>query len=142
MKITDVMVRDVVTIDATANLLEAANRMREENVGILPVMDGDQMMGVITDRDIVVRGLARNLDPTSVKVEECASSQPLCARESWDTDKALQMMAEHQVGRLPVVDDEDHVVGMVSLSSVALRADEDEDTIETAKQVSRRSART
>jgi CBS domain-containing protein len=141
MKVAEVMVHDVVTIDATATLLEAANRMREANIGVLPVIDGQDVIGVITDRDLVVRGMARNLDPIAAKVEDCATTEPVCAHPNWDVEEALHMMADHQVGRLPVVDDAGSVVGMVTLSSVALRSGDGEDTLGTAREVSRRSTR-
>jgi predicted transcriptional regulator len=138
----DVMVRNVVTIDASATLLEAAQRMREANVGVLPVVDAGRLRGVITDRDLVVRGMARGLDTSQTQVRHIASEDLACAREDWDVEDAMQVMADCQVGRLPVVDDDNRVIGIVTLSSLALRGNEADEALETAQEVSRRSART
>jgi CBS domain-containing protein len=141
MKVKDVMVKDVVTIDSLASLVDAARRMRDENVGLLPVVEGDRVHGVVTDRDLVVRAMAENADPSATRVVECASTDPICARPDWSLDQALNTMAQAQVGRLPVIDDRDHVVGIVTLSSLALRSREKEEALEAAAEVSRRSAR-
>jgi len=137
----DVMVEDVLTITPTATLKEAAELMRQGNVGMLPVVAGGRLQGVITDRDIVVRAVARGADPATTRVSECATTQPVAAHPDWDVDEAMQVMAECQIGRLPVVDDDGQVVGVVTLSSLALRSTEDEEALETAQAVSRRSAR-
>lgn len=141
MKVKDVMVRDVVSIDASKTLEEAAQLMSEANVGVLPVLEHGRLTGVVTDRDIVVRGVARKADPGATKVGDCASKDTVCARPEWDIDSAMDRMAQEQIGRLPVVDDANQVVGMVTLSSLALRSRQKGDALETAQEVSRRSAR-
>lgn len=141
MRVQDVMVRNVVTIDASAMLVEAAKKMREANVGVLPVIEDGQMRGVLTDRDLVVRAIAREADPASTSVGDCATTELLTAQPDWDVDEALKLMAHHQIGRLPVVDDEHRPIGIVTLSSVALRSREDDETLTAAKEVSRRSAK-
>jgi CBS domain-containing protein len=73
-RIADVMVENVVTIDATANLVEVARAMREANVGMLPVMDGGNLLGVVTDRDLVLRAMAEDVKPSSLQVSECMST--------------------------------------------------------------------
>jgi CBS domain-containing protein len=141
MRVQDVMVRDVVAVDASATLVEAAKKMREANVGVLPVMENGEVRGVLTDRDLVVRAIAREADPASTSVGDCATAGPRTARADWDVDQALTMMAEHQIGRLPVVDDRNRPVGIVTLSSLALRSCEDDEALLAAKEVSRRSAK-
>ena len=141
MKVRDVMIRDVVTIEPWASLVEAAKRMREANVGILPVVEEGVVRGVITDRDVVVRAIAPNADLASTHVSNCATGAPLCAHPDWDVYQARETMARAQVGRLPVIDDGHRPVGIVTLSSLALRSREDTETLETAKQVSRRSVK-
>lgn len=136
-----VMIGDVVTIEPTATLREAAERMRETNVGMLPIIAGERLRGVITDRDIVVRAVARGMDPATTRVGECATTEPICALPDWDVDDALRVMADCQIGRLPVVDDTGRLVGVVTLSSLALRSRENQETLETAQAVSKRSAR-
>ncbi len=137
----DLMVRDVQTIESSASLTQAAQRMRDANVGMLPVVEGSRLRGVITDRDLVVRGLARGSDPSALRVGECATLDLIAARPDWSVDQAMRTMAEHQVGRLPVIDDMDHVCGIVTLSSLALRSSQQDNALDTAKEVSRRSAR-
>jgi CBS domain-containing protein len=140
-RVGDVMVRNVLTIEASATLQEAAQRMREGNVGVLPVVDAGRLRGVITDRDLVVRGMARGMDAAQTPVRYIASEDLACARADWDVEDAMQVMADCQVGRLPVVDDDNRVIGIVTLSSLALRSDEEREALETAQEVSRRSAR-
>lgn len=139
--VRDVMVTDVQTIGANATLREAAERMQQDNIGVLPVLDGDQIKGVITDRDLVVRGMARGADPASTRVADCATKGPIAARPDWSVEEALAVMAREQIGRLPVVDEGGRVVGIVTLSSLALRSRSEDRALDAAKEVSRRSAR-
>lgn len=141
MRVKDVMVGDVVTIDLGATLLDAARRMRDANVGMLPVTDGTQLRGVITDRDLVVRAMARGVEPDAIPVAECLTRDVICAHPDWTVDRAMAEMARAKVGRLPVVDDHACVVGVVTLSSLALRSPDKEEALEAAQEVSRRSAR-
>ena len=139
--VTEVMVRDVVTIDDSATLLQAAEKMRDANVGMLPVMEDSALRGIVTDRDLVVRAMTRDVRPSEVRVGECLSAPPHCAEPDWSLDEAMEEMARQQVGRLPVVDPQRRVVGVVTLSSLALRSPQRQETLETAQEVSRRSAR-
>jgi CBS domain-containing protein len=140
-RVEDVMVRDVETIDASASLVQAAQRMRDANVGVLPVVEAGRLRGVLTDRDIVVRGVVRGTDPASLRAGEVASRDLVAARPDWPVQQAMDTMAMHQVGRLPVVDDSERVLGIVTLSSLALRSARQDEALDTAKEVSRRSAR-
>lgn len=139
--VNEVMIRDVVTIDASGTLLEAAELMRDANVGMLPVMDEDVLRGIVTDRDLVVRAMTRDVRPSEVRVSECLSEPPRCAEPDWTVDEAMEEMALQQVGRLPVVDASGRVIGVVTLSSLALRSPKQQEALETAQEVSRRSAR-
>jgi len=141
MKIRDVMVRDVVAIEPSASLAEAAKLMRQANVGILPVVEDGQVCGVITDRDLVVRALALDADLGSTPVGECATGDPVVAHPDRDLDQAMETMARAQIGRLPVIDDDNQLAGMVTLGSLALRARKDKETLAAAKAVSRRSVK-
>jgi CBS domain-containing protein len=140
-KVKDVMVESVTAIDASAPLIEAAETMRQANVGVLPVVENGRVRGVITDRDLVIRAMARGSDPRSTRVAECQTSNVICARPEWRLQEAMTRMAEHQIGRLPVVDESDRLLGIVTLGSLALRAKREDETLKTAKEVSRRSAR-
>ena len=139
--VRDVMVKDVVSIDPSASLTDAARKMEDANVGMLPVVEDGKVLGVITDRDIVIRAVAREADPASTAVGDCLSGDAIVARPEWTTERAMQTMAEAQVGRLPVLDDEERLVGVVTLSSMAFRAPDKDEALETAQQVSKRSAR-
>ena len=141
MRVKDVMVADVVTIELDATLLDAAQAMRDSNVGMLPVMDGSQLAGIITDRDLVVRAMARGVDPGSLTVAECRTAEVISAHPDWSVDQAMTAMARAKVGRLPVVGDRGDLVGVVTLSSLALRSTEKDEALEAAQEVSRRSAR-
>jgi CBS domain-containing protein len=139
--VKDVMIREVVKIDSSTTLLEAATQMRDSNVGMLPVMQDGALRGVVTDRDLVVRAMTRDVRPSEVRVDACLSEPPRCAEPDWSLEEAMEEMARQQVGRLPVVDAEGGIVGVVTLSSLALRSPKQQETLETAQEVSRRSAR-
>ena len=140
-QVRDVMVPSVVTIDVSATLLDAATRMRDENVGMLPVMEEGALRGIVTDRDLVIRAMTNNVRPSEMGVRECLTEPPRCAEADWTVEDAMDAMADQQVGRLPVVDPAGRVIGVVTLSSLALRSRKKSKTLEAAQQVSRRSAR-
>jgi CBS domain-containing protein len=139
--VKDVMIGNVISVDSSATLAEAAQLMRDGNVGVLPVVEGGRLRGLLTDRDIVVRAVARGLDARSTRVAECATPDIVSAKPEWSADEAGRAMARHQIGRLPVVDEDGHLVGIVTLSSLALRSHDAERALHAAEQVSRRSAR-
>lgn len=140
-RVEDVMVRNVQTIDAAMNLTQAAQRMRDANVGVLPVVDAGRLRGIVTDRDLVIRGMASGVDPSSMRVSDVATHSLIAARADWGLQRAMDTMSSHQIGRLPVIDEHDRVVGMVTLSSLALRSAQQNEALDTAKEISRRSAR-
>src|SRR5262245_14281126 len=140
-KVREVMIDEVVTIPPTATIREASERMREANVGMLPVIAGDRLHGVITDRDIVVRVVARGVDPATARVTDCSTLEPVCAMPGWDVNQAMDVMTDCRIGRLPVVDTHGRLVGVVTLSSLALRSSREDDALEAAQAVSRRSTR-
>src|SRR5881296_2779610 len=139
--VRDVMVMDVVTVEPSASLTDAARVMEDANVGMLPVVQDGKVVGVITDRDIVIRAVAREADPASTAVGDCLSINAIVAHPDWSTERAMQTMAQAQVGRLPVLDDNEQLVGVVTLSSMAFRAPEKDEALEAAQEVSRRSAK-
>jgi CBS domain-containing protein len=139
--VRNVMVPEVVTIEPSASLADAARVMKQANVGLLPVVDEGKVKGVITDRDIVVRGIAHGLDVSTTPVGDCLSIEVICAQPEWTSDEAMKAMGHAQIGRLPVVDAEERLVGIVTLSSMALRVPDKAEALETAQEVSRRSAR-
>lgn len=139
--VRDVMVTDVVTVAPSDSLVTAARRMEQGNIGMLPVVADGRVVGVITDRDIVVRAVARQADAATTPVARCLSDGVIPAHPEWSTERAIQTMAQAQVGRLPVLDDDDRLVGVVSLSSMAFRSRQKGVALAAAQEVSRRSSR-
>ena len=140
-EVRDVMVNDVLTIEADASLVQAAQLMRDGNVGVLPVVENGFLRGIVTDRDLVIRGMAEGTVPSMTRVSECATWNIVCAREDSSIEEAMEVMADSRIGRLPVVDTDNRVIGILTLSSLALRSQKQEDALETAQEVSKRSAR-
>jgi CBS domain-containing protein len=110
------------SIDATASVVEAAQVMRDEHVGSLPVVEDGRLAGMITDRDVAVRIVAEGADPQSVKVGDIASRRVVTAEPDQDLDEARRLMAEHQVRRLPVVEG-DELVGILAQADVSREED-------------------
>jgi CBS domain-containing protein len=100
---------------------EAAALMASEDVGSLPILEGERLTGVVTDRDIVVRGIAEGKDPRGMPVREIATRDPVSVSPEQSLDEALQLMASHQVRRLPVVDEDDRLVGVLAQADVATK---------------------
>ena len=121
--VRDAMTPGVRAAAVTESLADAAQRMKDEDVGSLPVVEDDRLVGIVTDRDIVVRAVAERVDPQSVKVGDVASRELVVVEPEQDLDEALALMARHQVRRLPVVE-EGRLVGMLAQADVALEAKE------------------
>lgn len=120
MEIRDIMMRSVETVDPDESLCEAARKMALQNIGLLPVWQDGALVGVLTDRDIVVRAVARGFDPEQTIVEEVMTSMVVSLPESSDLEDASDLMESKHVHRLVVVDDKAMPVGIVSLDKVAL----------------------
>jgi CBS domain-containing protein len=110
--------------------------MRDEDVGIAPIVEGDRLVGVLTDRDVAVRVVAEGRDAEQVKVSEVASGDLVTLDPDQDLDEALRLMARHQVRRLPVVEEDGRLVGVVAQADVAKDADERQ-TGQVVEQISR-----
>jgi CBS domain-containing protein len=135
--VRDVMTSPVDTTTSAQTLAEAAERMRRSGVGSLPVVDEGQLVGMLTDRDIVTRGVAEKLDPIVARVGSIVTEGPIWVSPDQALDEALTVMAQHQVRRLPVVE-EGAVVGMVAQADVALKAP-DQRTGQLVHEISRPS---
>jgi CBS domain-containing protein len=121
--IRDVMTPSPSTVQADQPAAEAAKLMREADAGMIPVLDNGDLLGTVTDRDIVVRVVAEGKDPQSTPVREIATTDPVTVEPDQDVDEALHLMARHQVRRLPVVE-EGRLIGVVAQADVAREADE------------------
>ncbi len=118
MKISEVMTREVATVRADQTAQEAANFMLTGDAGSIPVTDGDRLIGMITDRDIAVRGVAKGHGPDT-PVRELMTSGLICAREDDNVDEVATKMSEAQVRRLPVIDSSENLIGIVSLGDLS-----------------------
>jgi CBS domain-containing protein len=114
------VVRELLTSDTP--LSQVAELMETQDVGAIPILDGDRLVGMITDCDIVVRAVATEKDPRGMPSREITSRELVTVGPDQDISDALHPMVEHQVRRLPVVDDEDRLVGVVSQADIALEA--------------------
>lgn len=120
-RIADLMSIDLSTIQPQDSLRHAAERMRRMDVGVLPVWDGERLLGMLTDRDIVVRALADGLDPdTSCASDVMTPDVRACSPEQ-DAEDVKRLMGEQQLHRLPVVDGNARLVGIVSLGDLVVR---------------------
>jgi len=120
-KISEVMSSDVQTINPDATIEEAAQEMRDGDFGLLPVGDEEQLLGVITDRDIAIRAVAEGRGP-STPVSEIMSEGVIWVREDDSIEEAAEIMSDNQIRRLPVVNAEQRLVGIVSLGDFAVDA--------------------
>jgi CBS domain-containing protein len=109
-------------VTAETTVSEAARLMKSEDVGSLPVLDGEKLTGIVTDRDIVLQAVAEEKDPRGMPVREVASREVVRVNADEDLSSALQLMASQQVRRLPVVDDEGRLVGILAQADVAREA--------------------
>ena len=119
--VRDAMTPNVRSAAPTDSLADAAQMMKEEDVGSLPVVEDGRLIGIVTDRDIVVRAVAERVDPQSINVGDAASHDLVTVEPEQDLDEALALMARHRVRRLPVVED-GRLVGMLAQADVALEA--------------------
>jgi CBS domain-containing protein len=128
MKVSEVMTRDVQTIRPDEPVQQAASFMLSTDAGSIPVTEGDRLIGMITDRDIAVRGIAKGYGPDT-PVRELMTDDIICVRIDDNVEEVATKMSEAQVRRLPVIDQQERLCGIVSLGDLAREADE-----ETAEQ--------
>ncbi len=121
--VADVMTRGVRSMSPQDTVALAAQAMDELNVGVIPVCEGDKLVGMVTDRDIVVRGVAQEADTKSMKLADVMSTNVRCAKEDEDVDQVLDEMARAQIRRMPVVDRQEHLVGIITLGDIAAKSD-------------------
>ncbi|MGA9141787.1 MAG: CBS domain-containing protein [Methanocella sp.] len=119
MKIKDIMTKDIACVDANSTAADAARKMKDQNVGTVLIIDQNQLKGMITDRAITTRAVAEGKDPKSLPVTDIMTKDIIGCSDEDDMFDALKTMGENKVRRLPVVDDKDHLVGVVSMSDIA-----------------------
>jgi CBS domain-containing protein len=120
MKVRDVMTPDVEVIHPQSGLPAAAMAMRKLDVGSLPVVKDGHLEGILTDRDIAVRAVAENRDLTTALVDDVMSRDPVTIQEDEDVQAAARLMADRQVRRLPVVDHDGRLTGILAMADLAV----------------------
>jgi CBS domain-containing protein len=133
-KIRDIMTDDVECCSLLDNVYEVAVKMKELNVGAIPIVDESKLVGMITDRDIVIRGVAEK-NPGSTKVEKIMSNKLVTATGEMTTKEAARLMSENQIRRLPVVEGE-KLIGIVSLGDFATHDLTDEQAGQALSEIS------
>lgn len=121
-QVADVMTRGVRTMPPTETMMKAAQAMEELDVGVIPVCDGDRLIGMVTDRDIVLRGVAQGRPADSTPLRDVMTQNAQWCFEDQSVDEAAEQMRMAQVRRLPVVDRDQHLVGILSLGDVSVKA--------------------
>lgn len=140
MKCNEVMTSNPRFCLTTDTVFAAAQLMKSEDVGPIPIVTSDdskELVGIVTDRDLVLKVVAMGLDPGTTRLADVMSTDLLTCRDSDDADKAIELMQENQVRRIPVVDDKGRLVGIISQADVATRIDDNEKTAETVEEISK-----
>ena len=120
MNVKDIMTRDVEVVHPDDPLKEAAQRMRDRDIGFLPVCDGDRLVGVVTDRDLILRGLAEGTDPSTSIGRGLMTSPVVYCFDDQDVKEATKLMEDHQIRRVAVLRRENkRLVGVLSLGDIA-----------------------
>lgn len=135
-KVREVMTDRPRCVTLETPISEVAELMESEDIGSLPVLEGEQLAGMVTDRDIVIRAIAKGKDPRGMPVREVASREPVTVYAEDDLSNALKKMAIEQVRRLPVVDDDNRLVGVLSQADVAIEA-KDKSVGEMVEEISK-----
>ncbi|WP_113672002.1 CBS domain-containing protein [Vallitalea guaymasensis] len=126
MKAKEIMTSDIVSVNEDTSIKEAARKMRDEDVGSIPVEDNNELVGIITDRDIVLKTIAEDLNAQDAKCKDIMSKDVITATPDMNVKDVADLMSHNQVKRIPVVEDK-NVVGIISLKDLSqARAFEDE----------------
>jgi CBS domain-containing protein len=136
MKIKDVMTRDVECVRIDASVQDAAVKMKSLDVGPIPVCEGDTVLGIITDRDIVVRAVAEGRDARTTRVQDVMTRDVASCREDDDVKDAVRVMKEKQIRRLVVVTGDKRLAGIVSLGDIAVDTRDDKMSGDVLEKVS------
>ena len=136
MELRDIMTRNVEVVNGNASLKEAATKMKKLDVGLIPVCDGDLLKGLLTDRDITIRATANGRDPSKTKVSEVMSTDIAYCLEDQAVDEAVILMEARQIRRLPILNQDKQLVGIVSLADIAVHVGDRDLTGETLEEIS------
>ena len=136
MQLKDVMTPEVEAADFNITLQEAAAKMKTLDVGALPIREGLHLVGMLTDRDITIRAVAEGLDPKQTAVAEVMTAEIVYGYEDQDVRDAAHLMAKEQIRRLPVLNRQDELVGIVSLGDLAVDTADDQLMGEVLEEIS------
>ena len=140
MKIKEIMSRDVQVIHPDSMIQEAAGKMKTLDIGSLPVCDNQRLLGVLTDRDIAVRAVASGRDPGTTKVSDTMTPELIYCFEDENVKEAAKLMERHQIRRLPILNREKNLVGIVSLGDLALESGDDKMSGQVLEEISEPNA--
>jgi CBS domain-containing protein len=138
-KCNEVMTKNPVCCLPNDTVIKAAELMKSENIGSIPVIENEQtqkLVGIVTDRDLALKVVAEGRDPKTTKVEAVMTHNVVTCRADDDLQKALDAMAEHQLRRIAVVDNDNKILGMIAQADVATRVDQPEKTAAMVKEIS------
>lgn len=135
MQLRDVMTKPPQYVSPSTPIGEAASVMRAKDIGMLLVTDNEKLVGTVTDRDIVVRGLAKGLDPRVAETKDVMTNRMLYCFDDQDTEDAAKVMQDSQVRRLAILDRNKKLVGVVSLGDLAVRSNDEALSGEVMKHV-------
>jgi CBS domain-containing protein len=133
--IRDVMTANPSAVEPDKSVVEAARIMKQQDAGVFPVTENGRLTGMVTDRDIAIRVVAEGKDPGSTTVREVASTDLVTIDPQQDLDEALRLMAQHQVRRLPVVEEDGRLVGVLAQADIA-RVGDDAQTGQVVQEIS------
>jgi CBS domain-containing protein len=136
MELREIMTRNPEVISGDASLKEAATKMKNLEVGLIPVCDGDRLQGMLTDRDITIRATANGREPSRTKVAEVMSTDVAYCLEDQEVAEAVSLMETRQIRRLPVLSQDKRLVGIVSLGDIAVHAGDRDLAGETLQAIS------
>jgi len=134
--ISHIMQRDVRVVNPNSSVQQVAQEMKSLGVGALPVCDGQKLLGMVTDRDIAVRSVAEQKDPKNTPVSDIMSKEVIWCFEDASTEEVASKMADHQVRRIPVVDRQKKLVGIVALADLATSQQDPDTKADTIEGVS------
>lgn len=124
MLVSEAMTAGIRIAEPEENLPHAAKKMRTQNIGALPVVENGKLIGMLTDRDIAIRAVGDNKDPSTVKVRDIMSDECFWCAANEQLEDAVRIMEQNRVRRLPVMNDDREIVGMLSIEDVAVHAPE------------------
>jgi len=141
MKNSDIMTKDLIYSRPSDMVSDVAQLMKDEDIGPVLIVDdsndGKRLVGIVTDRDLAIKVVGEGHDPQNTRVEDVMTESLVTVRASDDVQSAMQAMAQNQLRRIPVVDDNGQLVGIISQADVATRLNEPQSTAEVVKEISR-----